>query len=161
MAKDHDLQYDRIPMIRIPTPNRRVRLVALCYGILLFVWFTVEDHEALPVTVLGWGMAVLIIFLSLVNKMGGRWIAVRYVIPGAVALGVLVGLGSSVTTTGFMFFKNAMHAHIFFDFPVPMLLAILERAPYWGIAGGLVGLGASLAWFALRQGDHEASHGND
>ncbi|MEO8612201.1 MAG: hypothetical protein ABI690_30180 [Chloroflexota bacterium] len=137
-------------MIHIPTPNRRIRLVVMAYGLLLFLWFTPEDNQVWPVTLLGWGLAGLVVFMALVNKFGGRQIPARYVVPLLTVLCVLVGLGSSIATAGLMFFKNALHAHLFFDYPTPMLLAILERAPYWGIAGGLAGLGAALAWLALR-----------
>jgi hypothetical protein len=145
-------------MIHIPTPNRRIRLVVMSYGLLLFLWFTPEDNQVWPVTLLGWGMAALVIFMTLVNKLGGRQIPARYVVPLASVVGILVGLGSSIATAGLMFFKNALHAHLFFDFPTPMMLAILERAPYWGIVGGLAGLGAALAWLALRQGNYESGY---
>jgi hypothetical protein len=148
-------------MIQIPTPNRRLRFVVMIYGLVLFLWFTSEDNQVLPVTLLGWGMAALVIFMSLVNKLGGRQIAARYAAPVALVLGVLVGLGSGVATAAFMFFKNALHAHLFFDFPAPLMLAILERVPYWGLAGGLTGLGAALAWLALRQGHHESGYNDD
>lgn len=150
IAKDHDLTYDQKSMIQIPTPNRRIRFMVMGYGLVLFLWFTSEDNQVLPVTLLGWGMAALVVFMTLVNKLGGRQIPARYTIPVGLALGALVGLGSGVATAAFMFFKNALHAHLFFDFPAPMMLAILERAPYWGLAGGLAGLGTALAWAALK-----------
>jgi hypothetical protein len=130
----------------------------MSYGLVLFLWFTPEDNQVWPVTLLGWGMAGLIIFMTLVNKLGGRQIPMRYAAPVGTVLGVLIGLGSSIATAGLMFFKNALHAHLFFDYPTPMMLAILERAPYWGLAGGLAGLGAALAWLALRQSNYESSY---
>lgn len=132
--------------------------MVMSYGLLLFLWFTPEDNQVWPVTLLGWGMAGLAVFMTLVNKLGGRPIPARYIAPLTLVLGVLVGLGSSIATAGLMFFKNALHAHLFFDFPTPMMLAILERAPYWGLAGGLAGLGAALAWLALRQVHYESGY---
>jgi hypothetical protein len=145
-------------MIHIPSPNRRIRLAVMSYGLVLFLWFTSEDNQIWPATLLGWGMSILVVFLTLVNKLGRRQIPARYSAPLALVLGILVGLGSSITTAGLMFFKNALHAHLFFDYPTPMLLAILSRAPYWGLAGGLAGLGAALAWLALRQGNYESGY---
>jgi hypothetical protein len=133
-------------------------MMVMSYGLLLFLWFTPEDNQVWPVTILGWGMAGLAVFMTILNKLGGRPIPARYSALFALLLGVLVGLGSSIATAGLMFFKNALHAHLFFDFPTPMMLAILERAPYWGLAGGLAGLGGALAWLALRQSHDESSY---
>jgi hypothetical protein len=148
-------------MIRIPKPSRHTRNLTLIYGLVVFLWFTPEDNQVLPVTLLGWGMAALAVLLLVVNKLGGRIIPARYAALFALVAGIGVGIGSSVTTVALMFFKNALHAHVFFDFPVPMMLAILERAPYWGLAGGLVGSGTAFAWLALRQVHDESSHSND
>jgi hypothetical protein len=145
-------------MLRLPKPNRRLRLFIICYGLLLFVWFTPEDNHVWPATVLGLGMMLLVVVWNVLSRLGGKIIATQYVLLGAVVLGVLVGAGTSLATTGLMFFKNALHAHLFVDFPTPLLLAVLERAPAWGLAGGLVGLGAALAWLSLRQDTHEPGH---
>lgn len=145
-------------MLRLPTPNRRTRLLIIGYGLLLFLWFTPEDNQVWPVTLLGLGMAALLVLSNVMNKLDGKVISIRYLIAGAVVLGVLIGASTSVTSAGLMFFKNALHPHLFVDFPTPLLPAMLERAPAWGLAGGLVGLGAALAWFALRQDTHESGH---
>ena len=161
MAKFYDVTYDLLPMIHIPTPNRRIRLTVMGYGLVLFLWLTFEDNQVWSVTLFGWGMAILAVLLTLVNKLGGRQIAASYLAPFALVLGILIGLGSSIATAGLMFFKNALHAHLFFDYPALMMLAVLERASYWGLAGGLMGLGAALAWLALRQVHDESGYGDD
>jgi hypothetical protein len=145
-------------MIHIPTPNRRLRWLVIVYGLTLFLWFTPEDNQVWPVTLLGVGMSLLGIFLALVNNIGGKSIPSWAVIPVGLVLGIVAGLGASVATAALMFFKNAIHAHLYFDFPVRMMLAILERAPVWGLAGGLTGLGLALAWTVLQQGNHEPGH---
>jgi hypothetical protein len=48
-----------------------------------------------------------------------------------------------------MFFKNARHGHLFPDYTLEMMLAMLSRAPAWAIAGGLFGLSLGLGWLAL------------
>jgi hypothetical protein len=145
-------------MLQLPKPNRRIRLFIIGYCLVLFVWFTPEDHHVWPATVLGLGMAALLVIWNVLSKLGGKIIPRQYVVLGAVILGVLVGAGTSVATAGLMFFKNALHAHLFVDYPTPLLLAVLERAPGWGLAGGLAGFGAALAWLSLRQDTHEPSH---
>jgi hypothetical protein len=138
-------------MLQLPKPNRRTRLFIIGYGLVLFIWFTPEDNHVWPATVLGLGMAALLLIWNVLSKLGGKTIPRQYVVLGAVLLGAVVGAGTSVATAGLMFFKNALHAHLFVDYPTPLLLAVLERAPAWGLAGGLVGLGAALAWLSLVQ----------
>jgi hypothetical protein len=145
-------------MLQLPKPNRRFRLFIIGYGLVLFIWFTPEDNHVWPATVLGLGMAALLVIWNVLSKLGGKIVPRQYVVLGAVLLGVMVGAGTSVATAGLMFFKNALHAHLFVDYPTPLLLAVLERAPAWGLAGGLAGLGAALAWLSLKQDIHESSH---
>jgi hypothetical protein len=145
-------------MFRVPTPNRRMRLLVMGYGLLLFLWLTPEDQQVLPVTLLGLGMAGLGMSLTVMKRLGGRMIAGRMFVLSAIIAGVVIGLGGSIAIAALMFFKNALHAHLYFDFPVPMMLAMLESSPAWGLAGGFVGLGAALAWLALRQETHESGH---
>lgn len=47
---------------------------------------------------------------------------------------------------GLMFFKNALHAHVFWDFPPAMVVAMLTRAPELGISWcvGWIGDGVSM-----------------
>ncbi len=41
-----------------------------------------------------------------------------------------------------MIFKNGVHGHAVPDFPNAVIFATLARSPWWGIAGGMIG----LAW---------------
>jgi hypothetical protein len=145
-------------MLQLPKPNRQLRFIIIGCGLLLFVWFTPEDQHVWPATLLGFGMVTLVIVWNILTRLGGKFVPTVYVLVGAVIVGVVVGAGTSVATAGLMFFKNALHAHLFVDFPTPLLLAVLERAPAWGLAGGLLGMGAALAWISLRQDTHEPGH---
>jgi hypothetical protein len=131
-------------MLRLPTRGWRTRLIATFYGLLIFIWMTPEDNAVWPVVVLGAGVSVLVVVLALLGSLGGRDIPHRYLLPGAGALGVLAGLGATLATAGLMLFKNALHAHVFLDFPPLMMLAVLQRAPVWALVGGLCGLGLGL-----------------
>jgi hypothetical protein len=64
----------------------------------------------------------------------------------AALLGGIVGLGGALSSAGFMFFKNALHAHAFWDYPPGMVGAMLSRAPSWALAGALAGLGMGCLW---------------
>ena len=135
-------------MIRVPSPGRRARLLTLAYGFTLFGWFSLEDLTVWPVTLFGFGLATLIILYSLSGKIGGKIIAAAYIPVLGGLTGSLIGIGSSVVVAGLMFFKNARHAHLYPDYPVEMILAMLERAPAWAIAGVLLGLSLGLGWLA-------------
>lgn len=136
-------------MMRLPLPGRRTRLIALAYGMALFLWLSVEDDAVWPVTGFGLGLASLIIVLTLLDKLGGRVISVRRIPLAGMLLGALIGLATSLITAGLMFFKNAVHAHIFPDYPPGLMLSMIERAPVWSLAGGLLGLGLAWVWLAL------------
>lgn len=135
--------------MRLPKRGRRARWLAIGYGLLLFVWLTPEDNSVVPVTLLGAGLSVLLVIYWVLGKWGGSSIAERYVVPGVVLLGAAAGLGTSITTFSLMLVKNVQHSHIYIDFPPGLMLAILARAPLWALAGGLLGLGLTLAWLAL------------
>lgn len=136
-------------MIRIPQAGRRTRLLALGYGSSVFVWLTLEDNAVWPVTLLGLGLALLIVYLTLADKMGGQLFPMRWLPLVSAAGGALAGLAAGMSITGLMFFKNALHAHIFPDYPPGLMLATLQRTPAWTAVGALVGLGLGLAWIAL------------
>ena len=137
--------------MRLPITGRWSRLLALGYGISLFFWLSLEDTSVWPVVIFGCGLAVLISLLVTLDKIGGRSVPARFVPVLGGLLGSITGLGVSVAVAALMFFKDARHAHVFPDYPTAMMLAILERAPIWALAGGLVGLSLGLGWLAWRR----------
>jgi len=132
----------------IPAAGRRTRLIAMGYGLALFLWMSVEDNAVWPVSLYGLGLAALIVNLTLLDKMGGQFISLRYLPLVGALWGALIGLGASLAVTGLMFFKNAAHAHFFLDYPPELMLSMLRRAPAWTITGGLAGVGLALAWLS-------------
>ena len=139
-------QHER--MFRVPVRSRRLRWLTLGYGLLVFLWLSPEDTRVTPVAALGLGLSVLLVILAITGKAGGRQIPALFLIPGGVVLGAITGVGAAITTTGLMLIKNGLHAHLFLDYPPRLMLAILERAPKWGVAGALVGLSLALIWLA-------------
>ena len=131
--------------------DRRLRWLALLYGAAALLWLSREDNDVAMVTVLGVGLALLLLSRAVLGRMDGGQISSRDRVAGAVVLGALAGLGSAVATIGLMLFKNALHAHLFLDYPPLVMLGILQRAPAWTLAGVLAGLGLALAWLGLRQ----------
>lgn len=137
--------------MRLPRPGRRSRLLILAYGVAVFLWLSIEDIVIWPVTLFGLGLATIIMLVLMLKNLGGRTISARSVPFLSTLTGALIGLGSSLAVAGLMFFKNARHGHLFPDYPVEMMLAILQRAPAWTVAGGLIGLSLGLVWLARRR----------
>lgn len=140
-------------MFHIPDRSRRLRWLALLDGLITLLWLSREDNDVAAVATLGWAMTILLLAFAVTGQLGRRQISARYVLVGGVLLGALAGLGSVLMTTGLMLFKNALHAHLFLDYPPHIMSGILERAPVWTLAGALAGLGLALAWLALTPGE--------
>lgn len=136
-------------MFHIPG-RRRLRWLALLDGLVMLMWLSREDNDVATVAVLGGALAILLLAFAVTGQLGCKLISARLVVLGGALLGTVAGLGSAVTTTGLMLFKNALHAHVFLDYPLHVMAGILARAPVWTLAGALAGLGLGLAWLALR-----------
>lgn len=122
-------------------PSRRPRWLApltLGYGLLVFLWLTPEQDSVWLVALLGLAGA----FVT-ASHLSVRF---RLMLP---LWGAFVGTGGALAAAGLMFLKTALHAHPFPDFPTLLMLAIIERAPAWGLAGALAGT-SLLLWREMR-----------
>jgi hypothetical protein len=128
----------------------RLRLVVIAYSIVLLLWMSLEDVQVGPVAALGAGFSALVTLHLALRRLGGTALTARQLGLAAALGGGVTGAGASLCTALLMFFKNAWHAHTFPDFPPGLMLAILERAPAWGLAGMLIGIGLALGWMATR-----------
>jgi hypothetical protein len=147
--------------MRIPAAGPRARLIALAYGGGLMLWLSLEENSVAAAAALGLGLAALMLVLTTADKLGGRRIAAHAVPLAGALLGAAIGLGAAVASAGLMFFKNALHAHVFPDYPPGLIGALLGRGPAWTLAGALLGLGAGLAWLALRALSGDADDKDD
>jgi hypothetical protein len=126
-------------------------LLVIGYSILILVWFSPEDNQVWPVALLGTGLMVLLLLRFTLQRLGGQVLPARQVLLLAPLLGLIGGVGACLLTVVLMFFKNALHNHLFLDYPPLLMLAMLERMLPWGIAGGLLGLGLALLWWLRAQ----------
>jgi hypothetical protein len=134
----------------LPTFDNRLRWLVIAYGLALLAWMGTEANAMLTVALLGCCGACLIATLQVTQQVGGRALRWQMWLPGAVWLGALLGAGCSLFTAALMFFKTAWHSHLFPDFPVEMMVAVLARAPLWALAGALGLLAGALLLVALR-----------
>ena len=137
----------------IPRRGAKLRLGALGYGALLFVWSSVEDNHTLPVTLLGSGLGLLLLTLWITGRFGGRMLAGRSALLAAALFGAAAGLAAARATAAMMLLKDGLHAHAFPDYPFGMITAILARAPLWALAGIFAGMGLLLAWWGMKRKD--------
>lgn len=140
------------------------RNTALVYGAALLVWFSLEDNQTLPVVLFGVGMALLWGWRQALHQTTNKGLKPLVqnqpaLLPTpnsqllALVLGLLIGAGAAVATTGLMFFKTAWHAHVYPDYPTEMMLAMLSRAPAWGLAGVLLAAAWLMFKSVIRSGD--------
>lgn len=129
--------------------RRRVRWATIGCGLAIFLWLAPEDSAVLPAVLLGGMAATLATTAWALRRWGGEALSARFFILLMTALGLLAGLGTSVTTAALMLLKNAQHGHVFPDYPLGLVGAILARAPLWALGGALAGLGSALIWKAL------------
>lgn len=129
----------------------RLRQAAVFYGIAFFIWLPIEDHSMWPAVIFGAVLAALLVILGVLDKMSVLVIPAPFLPIAAALWGALNGLSASLATTGVMFLKNALHGHIFPDYPPGLMFAMLQRAPAWAAAGGLFGLGLALLRLAAMR----------
>ena len=139
-----------------PTTPRFTRWLVILLGVVIFVWLSFEDTHVWPVALLGALAAGLSVSLWATGRFGGRMIAGRVLPLYLATLGGLTGASASVITALLMLFKNVRHAHLFPDFPLEMIGAILARIPAWTGAGVLIGVGLGFVWLTLRPVEAES-----
>jgi hypothetical protein len=65
--------------------------------------------------------------------------------------GFLAGLAVAPLGVGLMLFKTGLHGHSTPDFSPLQAAEVLQRTPYFGLSGLLLGLGGALAVFAKNE----------
>lgn len=124
----------------------RLRWLIIITGAACFLWLSTEDTHTLPVAVLGSALAFCLVMLWLHRQQAFDTLSGVQTLAVGTLAGGLVGVGAATVTTLLMFLKTAWHSHLFPDFPTLMMLAMLERAPLWGLAGALQGLALAVIW---------------
>jgi hypothetical protein len=138
-------------MLTLPKPDYRARFLLMGYGLILFIWMSLEDNGTLTVSLLGTGLATVLILYQSLQRIGGRDLSMRFFFALCLGIGALIGAASTISTTLLMFFKTAWHGHEFPDYPLELMGDMLFRLPAWALAGGLIGLGLSSVYLAIRK----------
>ncbi len=129
--------------LAVPAYPKRLSLLTLVFGIVVFLWLTPEDSVWL-VSVLGAGLALILAAHGLFKWSAGRVFPARVWFPGAVLLGAAVGAGATVMTMLLMLMKTSLHNHLYPDYSIGVMGGIVQRIIPWTAAGALVGLAAAL-----------------
>lgn len=137
--------------LTLPAFGDQHRYLAIFYGVVLLVWLTTESAHVLLTSLLGLGLALIIVIFSAFYRLGGRSYTARFWIPAYIVGGGLTGLLTTFTTFMLMLFKNVQHSHLYPDFPTSVMYGIVSRGPIWGLAGLLIG--AALALARIAQGE--------
>lgn len=115
-----------------PSPSFLITWRRVAFGLVVLVlfWLPVEDQSILgPV------------FLAVIAAMAAIVFArQRYPLRRPLA-GLLAGLIVSPITLLWMAFKTGLHGHGTPDFTAQQILQVIQLAPLWTLAGGLLGWG--------------------
>ena len=130
--------------VTLPEHQQKHTLLTMGYGFLSLLWLSFEDSTILIVSLLGWGLAFMLMSLGVMRWFGGRELTLRQWILAVILFGGLVGLGAIGGTVELMLFKNAWHSHANPDFSGNIVIGLINRALAWTFAGSLIGIAASL-----------------
>ena len=129
---------------------RRLRILALVIGILIFIWLPFEDTHLrwvilFAVAIATWGAARVLTTFQTGTRIG------LFIYPIA---GALAGLSVTIIEILLMVFKNGLHGHSSPDFTYEQMAALLPYALLWTAVGLIIGTGL-LLWNSVRRTGQE------
>lgn len=127
----------------------RFRNAALLYAAVTLFWLQLEDHQVLPVALLGTTGAMLLVYHWLRGRLQPQHHGLRPWAKAAVS-GALAGLLAAPATALLMVLKAGMHGHVFPDYPPGQILALLGLTPVWTLTGALAAVGLLAVGKAIR-----------
>lgn len=127
-----------------------IRFISISWAVLVLLWLSTEDVSTIAPVIAGFIGISLVMWnwLQLLYADGAAGATRQLVI--AVLFGAVIGAGTILGSVLLMFFKTAWHAHAFPDYPLLMMMAMLERAPSWALAGALCGAAIWLLRLSVR-----------
>lgn len=131
----------------LPTHHNKDTLTALGYGAVLLVWLSTENASVWVVSLLGTGLALMLLRLAVLRWLGGKTISHWF--PAVVLFGASIGFLAVWCAVGLMVFKNAWHAHAYLDFPTHLIQEMPRRVLAWTVAGACLGGAARLFKFVV------------
>ena len=137
--------------MRINNGRKFSRHLMVVTGVAILLWSGLEDNDANSVSILGVLLAASVTTMLMTSRLVGEALRKVGVTERSVVAGLLIGALSGLTTPLLMLFKDVRHAHVFPDYPPQMMLAMLDRLPFWTIAGGLIGIGVGILLRLLAQ----------
>jgi lysylphosphatidylglycerol synthetase-like protein (DUF2156 family) len=132
--------------LRLPS-RRRLRMWLLVGGALALAWMGPEDHTVVIGALLGTLLAIPVVLWWAAPRYDGQRLTPARFTALCGALAALTGAAAPIIAALLLFFKNAWHAHGFWDYPPALIADLLLRTPLWVLAGALIGVG--LAQFTL------------
>ncbi|MBI4316483.1 MAG: hypothetical protein HY679_11160 [Chloroflexi bacterium] len=138
-------------MIRLPPLRQALTVATALFAVAFFFWVGVEDTAVGPVTALGAAAAVLAFGQAVRARWGSRPLSrAEWFILMSLG-GAATGLGVAPATALLMAIKVSLHGHAYPDYSLQAVIGVFTRAPLWGVAGLLVGMGLALLGLARRR----------
>lgn len=137
-------------MLRLPHVRRLILIATALDAVAILFWAGLEDTNIALVVTLGTITATLVFGHALLARSrsgdfkAGEWF-LWMILGGACA-----GVGAALCAILLMAIKVSLHSHTYPDYSPSAVIGIFSRAPQWGLAGLLIGLGLTLIGFARR-----------
>ena len=135
----------------VPPRTLWLRWNAIACAVAIFVWSTPEEDRPIFPALLGAWLAVSLLWRWVSNRHAGRTLHGTRLLIAAALFGAASGAFASLCAVLLMLFKDARHAHLYPDYPPPILGAMLARLPAWSLAGALAAVGLAILLSAIRR----------
>ena len=142
-----------MPTLKVPERSNRYILALILYSVIILAWLTPENDSVWLVSLLGTGLALLLVGLAVQTWLGGKSLRPAWWILLGLSAGAITGISAALLTALLMVMKNVQHSHLVLDFPADVVSGILERIPIWTLAGLLVGAAGVLLIIAFYRSD--------
>ncbi len=138
-------------MIRLPPLRKALTVATALFAVAFFFWVGVEDTAVGPVAALGAAATVLAFGQAVRARWGSRPLSRAEWFTLMSLGGAATGLGAAPATVLLMAIKVSLHSHAYPDYSPQAVIGIFTRAPLWGAAGLLAGMGLSVLGLARRR----------
>ncbi len=137
-------------ILKMPQARRFILLATALDAVAILFWAGLEDTNIAPAAALGAVTAALVFGHALLARSrSGAFTASEWFV-WMILGGACAGIGAALCAILLMAIKVSLHSHDYPDFSPSAVIGLFTRAPGWGLAGLLIGLGLALIGFARR-----------
>ena len=137
-------------MMKMPLARRLVLIATALDAVAILFWAGLEDTTIAPAAALGAITAALAFGHALLARSRSRGFSTGEWFVWMIFGGAGTGMSAALAAILLMAIKVSLHSHTYPDYSPTAVVGLFVRAPQWGLAGLLIGLGLALISFARR-----------